>query len=89
MSYRPLTRAFLVIDQNGMPLLEKSQQGRYALVFLNQVDVMRYRQQMIAARDASQRDYAIAAMPIHRIQRLLSLEKVGICIIQSWEAQAA
>jgi len=72
-----------------MPLLEASQQGRYALVFLSQADVIRYRERVTEIRQAAKQDYAIAAMPMHRIQRLLSQEKVGFCVIQNWDAIAA
>jgi hypothetical protein len=89
MSYRPVSRGFVVIDPNGMPLLEASQQGRYALVFLSQADVIRYRERVTEIRQAAKQDYAIAAMPMHRIQRLLSQEKVGFCVIQNWDAIAA
>lgn len=89
MSYRPVSRGFVVIDPNGMPLLEASQQGRYALVFLSQADVVRYRERVTEVRKAAKQDYAIAAMPMHRIQRLLSEEKVGFCVIQNWDAIAA
>lgn len=89
MSYRPVSRGFVVIDPNGMPLLEASQQGRYALVFLSQADVIRYRERITELRKAAKQDYAIAAMPMHRIQRLLSEEKVGFCVIQNWDAIAA
>lgn len=89
MSYPPVARGFVVIDPSGMPLLEASRQGRYALVFLNQADVMRYRQQVTEGRNAARQDYAIAALPMHRIQRLLNLEKVGFCVIQSWDPVVA
>ncbi|HEY9747778.1 MAG TPA: hypothetical protein V6C63_03820 [Allocoleopsis sp.] len=89
MSYRPVSRGFVVIDPNGMPLLEASQQGRYALVFLSQADVIRYRERITELRKAAKQDYAIAALPMHRIQRLLSEEKVGFCVIQNWDAIAA
>jgi hypothetical protein len=89
MSYPPVTRGFVVIDPSGMPLLEVSRQGRYALVFLNQTDVMRYRQQVTEGRNAAKQDYAIAALPMHRIQRLLHTEKVGVCVVQSWDAVVA
>nr|WP_290226588.1 hypothetical protein [Trichocoleus desertorum] len=89
MSYRPVSRGFVVIDPNGMPLLEASQQGRYALVFLSQADVIRYRERVTEVRKAAKQDYAIAAMPMHRIQRLLNQEEVGFCVIQNWDAVAA
>ncbi|MEB3337673.1 MAG: hypothetical protein VKJ46_09435 [Leptolyngbyaceae bacterium] len=64
-----------------MPVVQKTRKGRYALVFLNQEDVIRYRQQLAEIYQAAQADFAIAAMPIHRIEQLLNLEKLKAYII--------
>lgn len=89
MSYSPLAHGFIVLAPSGTPVLEESHQGRYALIFLNRSDVIRYRQQACGVRQVSQQGYAIAAMPVHRLQRLLNLEKVRACIISNWETVVA
>lgn len=81
MSHSSLACSFLVIDPDGMPVLEETREGRYALVFQDQADVVRYRQQVADGHNATKTDFAIAAMPFHRIEQLLNLEKLKAHII--------
>jgi hypothetical protein len=89
MSYSPIASGFFVIQSNGQPVLEEMRQMGCALVFLNQNDAEQYRQQLCELRNVSKIKYAIAAMPLHHIQRLLSHVKVRVCIIEDWEATVA
>lgn len=89
MSYSPLALGFFVIGGDGLPVVEKSHQGNYSLIFLNRSDAARYRQQMSELRRVSGKDCAIATMPIHQIQRLLSHAKIRVCVIHSWDAVVA
>lgn len=89
MPYSPLASGFFVVGATGLPVVEKSRQGNYTLVFLNRADVSKYRQQMSEVHHVSGKDYAIAAMPIHQIQRLLSHAKVRVCVIDNWDKVVA
>lgn len=55
-------------------------------MFLNRRDVANYRQQIAEVRQTSEDDYAIALMPIHQIQCLFSMQKIGVSIIHTWDA---
>jgi|GEM_PF-2281000 len=89
MSYSALASGFFIVGANGQPVVEKSRQGNYTMVFLNRADVASYRQRMSEVHRVSGKDYAIAAMPIHQIQRLLSHAKVQVCVIDNWEKMVA
>ena len=86
MSYSSIASGFIVIRRNGQPVLEEARQGHCALVFLNKTDAAEYCEQMCEVHNVCQKDYAIAAMPIYHIQRLLSHAKVRICVVENWEA---
>lgn len=89
MSYSPVTAIFFVVEVKGSPVVEKSRQGNYALVFLKQTDVNRYFEQMCQLRRVPQQDYKISTMPLHLIQRLLSHARVQVCVIENWDQLVA
>jgi len=89
MSYSPVTAGFLVIGVKGSPVIEKSRQGNYALVFLKRTDASRYFEQMCQIHRVSQQDYKISTMPLHLIQRLLSHARVRVCVIENWDKLVA
>jgi len=89
MSNSLIARGLLLIDQAGMPVVEESQQGRYALVFLKHEDVICYRQQLSEIRSVPTQNYQITAMPIHQLKALLNLQKIRLCIIENWDAIVA
>lgn len=89
MSYSPLAPGFFVVGSNGLPAIEESRQGNYVLVFLRRADAIQYSEQMSEIRHVSKKDYAIATMPIHQIQRLLSHRLVKVCVIDKWDAIVA
>ncbi|XWK87075.1 MAG: hypothetical protein U7127_23140 [Phormidium sp.] len=85
MSYSSLTLGFLVVGVKGSPVIEKSRQGNYTLVFLNRTDANHYFEQMCQLRRVPQQDYKISTMPLHLIQRLLSHARVRVCVIENWD----
>ena len=89
MSYSPLACGFLLVSQTGTPVIEESQQGRYALIFLRREDVICYRQQISAVRNVRAQAFQIAAMPIHQLKSLLNLQKVNICMVDNWQVMVA
>ncbi|MFB2835442.1 hypothetical protein [Floridanema evergladense] len=89
MSYSTVKSGFFVIGTKGSPVIEKSRQGNYALVFLKRSDANRYFEQMCQLRRVPQQDYKISTMPIHLIQRLLSHARVQVCVIDNWDKVVA
>ncbi|HEY9299539.1 MAG TPA: hypothetical protein VIQ31_24880 [Phormidium sp.] len=89
MSYSPLTSGFFVVGATGSPVIEKSRQGNYVFVFLQQTDAGRYFEQMCQLRQVRKQDYKISTMPLHLIQRLLSHARVRVCVIENWDAVVA
>lgn len=89
MSYFPVTSGFFVVGVKGSPVIEKSRQGNYALVFLKRTDANRYCEQMCQLRKVSEQDYKISTMPLHLIQRLLSHSQVQVCVIDNWDKVVA
>lgn len=89
MSYSPLSSGFFVVGSKGSPVLEKSRQGNYALVFVKKTDAVRYSEQMCEVRQVSKQDYKISMMPINQIQRLLSHARVRVCVIENWDTVLA
>lgn len=89
MSHSPLSSGFLLVGTNGLPVVEQSKQGKYALIFLERKDADRYRQQLSEIRRVSPKEFSVSAMPIHQIQRLLSYSQVKVCIINSWDSIVA
>lgn len=89
MSYSPLTPGFLVVGVKGSPVIEKSRQGNYTLVFLKRTDATRYCEQMCQLHRVPQEDYKISTMPLHLVQRLLSHTGVRVCVIENWDKVVA
>ncbi len=89
MSYSPVKSGFFVVGEKGLPVIEKSQQGNYALVFLKQTDANRYFEQMCQLRQEPQQNYKISTLPLHIIQRLLSHARVQVCVIENWDKMIA
>lgn len=89
MSYSPVTSGFFVVGVKGSPVIEKSRQGNYALVFLKRTDANRYFEQMCQLRRVPPQDYKISTMPLHLVQRLLSHARVQVCVIENWDKVVA
>lgn len=89
MSYSTLKSGFFVVGVKGSPVIEKSRQGNYALVFLKRTDANRYFEQMCQLRKVSEQDYKISTMPLYLIQRLLSHSQVKVCVIDNWDKVVA
>lgn len=89
MSYSPVISGFFVVGVKGSPVIEKSRQGNYALVFLKQTDASRYFEQMCQLHQVPQQNYKISTMPLHLIQRLLSHARVRVCVIENWDRVVA
>jgi len=89
MSYSPISSGFFVIGSKGFPVIEKSRQGNYTLVFLNRADAESYCEQMCQLHHVSKEDYKISTMRLHLIQRLLNHAKVRVCVIENWEKVVA
>ncbi|WP_413256383.1 hypothetical protein [Floridanema fluviatile] len=89
MSYSPVTSGFFVVGVEGSPVIEKSRQGNYALVFLKRTDASRYFEQMCQLRRVPQQDYKISTMPLHLVKRLLSHSRVQVCVIENWDKVVA